>query len=328
MPSTTHKPFWTLGILFALASILAAQSRAPGPLAGAGYAPPAPLRAAPGQVLTLFLHTPGSQPAAPILATRVPLPTSLGGFSVVLEQTLRGTPVAVPLTAVFPVDNCYGLVPSVCSDLTAITLRVPLELIVNSGRRGRPENFAVLRVSRDGEQGPAIPLEGEPANLHVVTTCDISPAPVIEDRAGCQAVVRHADGRLVTSANPARPGETLTMFAYGLGEGAGDESSDAPVREPVALPGVEMSFEFGPNRPPSPPGTRPGEGPALVPLFAGLIPGPNPGDVGLYRIQFQAPTPPMGTPACIGGGITSNLTVNVARGGSYAGAPLCAAVDE
>ena len=61
----------------------------------------------------------------------------------------------------------------------------------------------------------------------------------------------------------------------------------------------------------------------MEPLAASRAPGTTPQQVGLYQVQFQVPAVPSGTPACIGGAIVSNLTINIGRATSFDGAPIC-----
>lgn len=332
MPYTRLRGFLGLVEFFRLATTilltvsLSAQNTAPGPVLSTGYRVPDPVAVAPGQIVTLFLYAQKPLPDFPVIAQNTPLPFTLGGFSVQLVQTFSA-PVAVPLLAVFPVDNCYGLYPLACGSMTAITVQIPRELTPNIPRAGRPSNFAILQVSVNGNPGDGIPLSAVTDQIHVLNTCDAAPAPPIDASAGCQPVVKHWDGSLVSLTNPGIPGETLTLSAYGLGRSTNDPATGSTAREPIPLNDVEIGFRFGPNRAPFRPGTRTGESPATPPLLAGHAPGTTARDVGLYQIQFQVPAVPSGTPGCIGGAITSNLTVGITRGGnSFSGAALCVKV--
>jgi hypothetical protein len=46
-----------------------------------------------------------------------------------------------------------------------------------------------------------------------------------------------------------------------------------------------------------------------------------PGSIGVYRVQFEAPAVPAGTPAC--SAISGNSTVVVGRAASFDGVSLC-----
>ncbi|MFN7932051.1 MAG: hypothetical protein U0R19_01915 [Bryobacteraceae bacterium] len=312
--------------MLSLAGLAAAQSpRAPGRILGAGYSVPPPLKVAPGQVITLFVHSPnGIQPERGFTADAVPLPTSINGFAVKLEQTLGPTNVEVPLFAVYPVDDCVGLNPSVCTDLTAITLQIPWELLNNRSGGGRPENFATLRVSYQGTPGDAFPIQPESDSIHIINSCDSTMPPGFVRPAdlagGCRSLVTHLDGKLVTAANPASAGETLVMYAFGLGQtGASIRSGDA-VRAPVGLTDVAMQFNPGVNLAPvRPTALPPPGGNAPLPVFAGL----TPSQVGLYQIAFTVPALAAGSQACTASTIASNFTVSIARSQSFDGAGIC-----
>jgi uncharacterized protein (TIGR03437 family) len=295
-----------------LAFSLRAQTQAPN-LVGGGYRPPAALEVAPGQVITLFAHA-TNRPAQPMVARSRPLPTTLAGFSLSLRQTFATDSIPVPLLAVFPVDNCFGLFPMVCVELTAITVQIPLELAPNVPGSGRPANFAVLTITENEMTSEAFPLSPVSDNIHILTTCDATAALPGDTQTGiCQAVVKHPDGTLVSVSNPATEGETLTLHAYGFGHAPNLTTGDvAP--EAIAFPDVALDLRYGANLTPERPGeTRP------IPLFAGAAAG----EVGLYYVVFQVPPVPAGMPSCIGGGIRSNLTVSIARTNSFDGAGIC-----
>ncbi len=309
-----------------LVSVAAAQTpRAPGRILGAGYSVPPPLKVAPGQVITLFVHSPnGIQPERGFTADRIPLPVSINGFAVKLEQTF-GPTVEVPLFAVYPVDDCVGLNPSVCTDLTAITLQIPWELVNNRSQGGgRPENFALLRVSYQGVAGDAFPIQPESDSIHIINSCDSTMPPGFERigdfAGGCRPLVTHLDGRLVTAANPAAAGETLVMYAFGLGHTGASVRSGDTARAPIGLTDVALQFNSGVNLAPvRPAALPPPAGNAPIPVFAGL----TPSQVGLYQIAFTVPALAAGTPACTASTIASNFTVSVGRAQSFDGAGIC-----
>jgi uncharacterized protein (TIGR03437 family) len=275
--------------------------------------------------VTLFVHSPnGIQPVRGFTADTIPLPTSINGFAVKLDQTIGMSSVEVPLFAVYPVDDCVGLNPSVCTDLTAITLQIPWDLVTNRSRAGRPENFAVLTVLYQGVAGDAYPVQPESDSIHIINSCDSTIPPGFErtgDLAGgCRPVVTHLDGRLVTPANPATAGEALVMYAFGFGNTGVAVRNGDTARAPAGLADVAIQYSPGINLAPVRPSTAslPG-GNAPAPLFAGL----TTGQVGLYQITFTAPRLPAGTEACTASTIQSNFTVSVGRAQSFDGAGIC-----
>lgn len=310
----------SLFLLVVFSGLSTAQTpRAPGLVLGGGYSAPAPLKVAPGQVLTIFVHSPdGIQPEQAFTAEGIPLPATLGGFAVQMEQTFGGTS-DVPLFAVYPVNSCSGLSPSACTKLTAITLQIPWELTTNSNRAGRPENFAVLRVSYQGVAGDAYAIQPETDRIHIINVCDSTMPPGFERTGdfagGCRALVTHLDGRLVTAGNPATAGETVVMYAFGLGHPGVMVRNGDTVRDAVELSSVSIQFQAGINLGAVRPAAE--SNPAL--LFAGLATG----QVGLYQITFTVPAVPEGTEACTASTIASNLTVSVSRAQSFDGVGIC-----
>jgi uncharacterized protein (TIGR03437 family) len=304
--------------IFALSLSLYAQQSQPGPVVAAGYTPPAPIAVAPGQVITLFARAgAGSQPGQTIVADAAPLPTTLGGFSVLLEQTVSPDPIQLPLFAVFSLDNCYGLVPSVCTPLTAITVQIPWQLRPNLPRSTRPENFAVLRIAHNGVQGESFPLNPVSDAIHVVTTCDTTMPPVIgrePERTGpCRTLLTHLDGELVTPANPAKAGETVVVYLVGLGAVSLNQQNGQAAPGPLALDGIRATFQFGVDLAPRDPVT-----PNLALNYAGV----TPGQVGLYQISFAVPVLPEGAEPCLSAA-SSNITVSFGRAVSFDGASFC-----
>ncbi|MCZ2147288.1 MAG: hypothetical protein LC126_05885 [Bryobacterales bacterium] len=306
-----HWLVW-IGVLPAL------PAQGPGLVVSAGYSAPQPVRVSPGQVITLFVHANGTQPAEAEAAKDLPLPVTLNGYTVTMRQTFQTGSAAVPLFAVYPVENCYGLAPSACSELVAITLQVPWELAPNVDSARRPENFAVLTVAYQGVDGEAFPLEAVTDSIHIVNSCDATMPPGVqrpEDLTGpCKPVVTHADGRLVTAGNPAKSGEALTMYAVGLGRPEGNVKTGDAAAAAVALPDVKLGFEYGVNRPASEPAAG-----GAAPIFAGLVAG----QVGLYQVTFTAPAASGSVRGCTASTIRSNLTVSIGRQSSFDGAGIC-----
>jgi uncharacterized protein (TIGR03437 family) len=276
-----------------------------------GYQPPQPLKVAPGQVLTVFVRTSSINLTGRVAANVIPLPVTLVGLSVMLRQTFSNA-IPVPIFSTAPANNCSGTPAEVpCIPLTAITVQVPFELFPNVKGSRLPENFASLTVAENGVEGDPLRIAPVAQRLHIVNTCDATEAPTDET---CRPVVRHPNGALVSSDNPAQANEILTVSAYGLGRtdtriATGQASPDPAV--PVSE--MRLGIAFGANLAPARPNSN------TTPLSAVLVPG----RIGLYNITFQAPAIPADTPACTNTG-RSNMTVTIARGASFDGVPLCA----
>jgi uncharacterized protein (TIGR03437 family) len=265
-------------------------------LSGSGYADPSIIRVAPGQIATLFvtgLKTVLS--SQPVSANVVPLPTTLAGITVTLNQT-GSQPTPVPLMSVQQVSVCSngGTSPpgsSLTADclITAITVQIPFEL---SFIPPPPLTLVVapqLIVSENGNVSKAFKVVALSDNLHVINTCDGFPSPTVTSAGFCVPLVTHADGTLVTADSPAQAKEEVVIWAYGLGQtspavktGQASPSPAATLSSPVYL-----QFDFHSNVMASPPFiNRFSATPPPTPIFAGLAPQ----EVGVYQINVRLPS--------------------------------------
>jgi uncharacterized protein (TIGR03437 family) len=259
-------------------------------------------------VITLFVRT-KTRPEPTQAAPGSSLPTVLAGFSVLLKQTFSAAPLGVPILSVRPVDVCSGIAPAACTTHTAISVEIPFELTPNAPGSRLPENFATLTVVENGDSGEAMPLNPVSDQIHILNSCDL---PVNPQSSPCRPAVMHADGSPVTADKPAQAGETITLYAYGLGLGASRIASGAISPAPaIGVNGVVVDFRYGTNLAVVQPGAN--AGPAVADLL--------PGSIGVYRVQFEAPAAPSGTPAC--SAISSNSTLVVGRAASFDGVGLC-----
>lgn len=287
------------GLVFLVfAGVLAAQT--PSLVTSVGYTTPEPVAVAPGQVITVFART-KTKLAGPLTASGSPLPGTLGGFTVQLEQTFSNGPVAVPILSARPIDN-----------YTAISVQIPFELVANVEGSRQPENVASLRVVDNGESGEATPLRPVSAQIHILNSCD---TPLNPAGGPCLPLVRHADGTAVGAAKPAVAGETITLLAYGLGLADSRVASGTTATSPAAVAGVTIDFRYGTNATVARPGASAAS--ATAELAEGMV--------GVYRVSFPAPAAPAGTPAC--SAITSNASVTIGRAASFDGVGLCLFVE-
>jgi uncharacterized protein (TIGR03437 family) len=106
-----------------------------------------------------------------------------------------------------------------------------------------------------------------------VLSADDGPTPPNVQN-GAHIIAQHsADGSLVTSASPAKPGEYLVIYLVGMGATqpsvpSGTQTPLSPLSYVTEQPTVTVGSQMSPIR------------------FAGL----TPGFVGLYQIDFQVPT--------------------------------------
>ena len=288
--------------------VLLASSHATGQsgptLVGSGYGSPPYVSVAPGQVLTLWVA--GLKAISPSTsnATMFPLPTSLAGISVTLNQTQRAFSQTLPLTLISVVQT------NLCGDplntaqaclLTAITGQIPFELVSDPFTSPPP---SALVISQDGVNSQSFPIGTVEDNVHVLTGCGGYPG----------TCVTHADGSLVSSALPAQPGEMVVIYTVGLGHTVPAVASGQPTPVPApTVGGVLVNFDFRCNAGPSrPAGGNARQGIGVSPAFAGL----TPGQAGLYQINVQLPNVFPAAQACPESSAYypafSNLTINIA----------------
>lgn len=328
----------TVVVLALSAGVAFSQNSASNTIVGAGYSLPAPLNVAPGQLVTLFVQGVGQSLTQPVAAARDgKLPGSLAGISVTLRQ---GFALIVPMLEVRPVSTCADSSQTGCGTLTAITVQIPFEIQTLCPLCARTIGTlpAELFVSENGTNGALISLNPLDDQVHILTSCDtvVSNATPNLNFTGlpCPSVVTHGDGSLVSSANPAKPGEQIVAYAVGLGRTnpAVTTGEITPASAPTVA-NFALDFNFRPNALPTKPRPQSTTGdppPAIGPIFTGL----TAGYAGLYQINFIAPQAPPGTPACMdpnagppgANTVQSNLTVSIGGGFSFDGAGICVAV--
>lgn len=314
--------FIHLGVAgMAVFSIVMAQAQPTAAVVGTGYGAPVPILIAPGALTTIYVQGIGSGITSPVFASGLPLPTKLRGISVSLRQfeDPQG-PLLVPILAVFPVPACRTSIFPACGTLTGINVQIPFELVPTNARvEPSNTNYAQLIVQEDG--GAQATVEATPVfdRVHVLLTGDTLKNPAaatvampIPTNEGLP-IVTHADGTLVGDSDPAEAGETLVMYATGLGwmlplPRTGEATPNPPPSGPVAI-----RFDYGVNVSPSNP-----LWPQGYSTVSGVL---TTGFVGLYQINFVVPKPPPGALPCTNG--SSNLTVSIGAKTSFDGAGIC-----
>jgi uncharacterized protein (TIGR03437 family) len=191
---------------------------------------------APGGLASLFLY--GVNVSGTVIGTGDPLPTELEGVSIFVG----GFPAPILAVANIPVSNPLGM--------QQINFQVPFEAQTN-----------LVEVRYLGLSTFVLPQEATPG--------------IFTLPGGLGAIQHASDYSLVTASNPASPGETIIIYATGLGP------VSTPVADGIPAPGADpvqqmcqpASVIFG------------GGGiPANVP-YAGL----TPGYTGLYQMNVQVP---------------------------------------
>ncbi len=293
-------------------------------VAGSGYSiATSGIAAAPGQIITVSLYgiAPRALDPEQIYAAGSGLLTSLAGqnsgISAQLNQTAEPKQAAV---AVYAVQQPKCSDP--CTPVTAVTLRIPFELQVPASGL----NIASIRILDQGKAIGDVALSPVLDNVHFGNSCDQTavfvPALGAAANPGCVALIQHANGQIVTAANPAHWGEVMLGWAYGLGALV---SLGAPGLDgtPVAATSTLQTFDLGFNVQPNAAPSRPFHGEEVAhPAFTGVQ-----GFSGLYHVNFVLPAvAPAGLLLpCDGVAVRSNLTVTVAGARSMDGAAICVA---
>jgi uncharacterized protein (TIGR03437 family) len=279
--------------------------------------------------MNLFVQGVGSKLTGLVTAPSLPLPTTLAGISVNLQEGGVALPGPVPILAVRPILTCVNLPTSGCGLYAAITVQIPFELVPNGGVG--PPAAARLTVSENGISGGQLEAFPQPDQIHVVTNCERDALATTACPFAPSKSITHADGSLVTERSPAKPGEQVVMYAFGLGDTLPSVATGQATPSPAPMTldpfRFQLNFDYRPNAPPSaqlilPPGCSTAAAcPELQPVFSGL----TPGFAGLYQVNFIVPAPPPGTPACnqSRNHIGSNLTVTLIGLSSFDGGGIC-----
>ncbi len=240
---------------------------------GTGYAPPFPIKVAPGQLVTIFAAGVGAAVSSRVAATSLPLPFSLGGVSVTIDE-LSDPPLLKEQVPVFAVGKI--------GTATAVTVQIPFGLRTNSFISPLVPPPATLTIYENGVAAITVPIAPTTDQIHIATTCDANLTTPVPG-AQCRPIISHADGSLVTPDTPAHSGELIILYAFGLGAttpgmAAGDAATSA---QPAAItPSLSSEAAIG---------TLPSERQSFVPAYAGLAVGFS----GLYQVNFRAPAPPV-----------------------------------
>jgi len=310
-----------LAVAVFFAGVLGAQSTIQ--IVTAGYSFPNPIPVAPGQVITLFVH---GLNAVDATANTTTLPTMLSGVSVRVKNVIQGYPLLLPIFSIRSYSaNCSAGMVQFCGS-TAVTVQIPAEptcvpsSLPNSCTFGPPPILTVS-VEQNGVSGQEFQFSIQGAvQPHILNTCDT----IMAQFGSCSPIITHANGHSITDSEPARPGETIVLYAVGLGPTMPTVKSGAPAPSPAPVAQffvpLTVSFELdSPPDSPAPPALWMPTGKWIKPIFAGLVAG----FVGLYQVNFALPnTVPAQLHRCqgfqdtntrllLGGGIGDTQMVNV-----------------
>jgi uncharacterized protein (TIGR03437 family) len=208
--------------------------------------------------------------------------------------------------------NLFGgsaVIPCAADNSYDLWVQVPFDLIPN--RPGADEvlcptavcaatvNDAVLNVSELSGQGLSLRVLPVVDQVHILNSCTDNIGTVgIQGTSAfasyaCLPAITHGDNSWVTAANPAKPGEELVAYAFGLGAPATifDISGATPVG------GVALAKPFGISFP----GIASSAGGRLD--YVGLVGGVP----GLYQVNFHVPSVPATLAPCTTTGVATQL---------------------
>ena len=310
-----------------------------------GYSAPREVVVAPGQVLHLELHGLTTAFNATPVAQSLPLPTFFNGLSVTVQRSGSASAEALPLLRLDTISSCFNsylanflgptnTVPCASPDTTYdLWVQMPFDLAPNSPGADSsvcstpacvvtPVNDAVLTVIE--ASGPGLNLRVLPVvdQVHILNSCtdNIGVAGLegtsVYASYACVPAITHSNNAWVTGANPARPGEELIAYAFGMGAPpppffditGGTPAGGVQINKPftISFSGMAQSV--------------------TKPDYVGLV-GGNP---GLYQINFHVPAVPATLAPCTPppalqqlSTVPSNFTMTVVGTASMDQASFC-----
>lgn len=234
-----------------------------------------------GQIITLKVR---GLKASDAKASGFPLPLELNGVRAVLQ----GPPGPDRLERALPIlriDSLPRAGFSFVDDYKAVTVQAPINLTLLPGGFNTP----VITIVENGVAGLPTEFINSADNIHVLNDCMII---IKAPQAMCTYQVTHADGSIVTRTNPVSPGETISIYALGLGatSPAVPEGHAAPAPAPVTARRFYAFFSAQQTQPPflHPPSPfpPPPRDPRWVPVvYSGLVSG----FAGLYQVNVRLP---------------------------------------
>lgn len=217
------------------------------------------------------------------LTSRLPGPTNVvfanaasGALGVAPGEivSLRGNGLAPGITGTITPDSLIGQLPTTLKDVQVTFNGIPAPIYSVSNINGAEQvNVQVPFELQPGQATVVITVKGGSSTL----TANVLPVlpGIFETTEGGQryAVLLRPDGSFVTSANPARRGEIIRMFATGLGQvgpqTAGTNSLGIQGQSSVSAPVIVGVNDAG------------------VRLVSADL---SPDLVGLYIVAFQVPS--------------------------------------
>jgi uncharacterized protein (TIGR03437 family) len=308
---------------FALLMALPCATGQSGPtLVDVAYARTVPY-IAPGQVVRLHLSGLKIIPTSlngdrALRAISTPLPSTLGDISVIVRQYYRQVlngplipvgPFYASLLSINQITLCPSSVEPECI-ITVITAQMPFELAYDA------RYTTHVSMLQNGVESQSFGVNAVGELIHVVTTDDNGEGVPLTgaNLSPGQSVVTHADGTPVAAFAPAKPGEVVVIYTWGLGNTVPAVKTGVvtPAPAPLVPSGVGIRFDFHPNAGP----TKLLEAQEIASAYL------TPGQVGLYQVNVQLPSVFPIVQSC-SGSVESNLTITVSSAWSSDGAAIC-----
>ena len=311
---------WAVVVLAATCSNLLAQQNqivSIGHKAPVSFPYPYSAAVAAGDVVTLFT-TAIDVPDA--VATQTPLPTTLSGVSVLVRVIgaldTRGYPTSLPILRITRVNMDPNGTCKTSPNTTVfcshseITVQIPTEGVCATPGPVTPPPCAantanppfidyppllILNVKANGVTGPDLPVAHSGAP-HIIESCDAMFGT--QPFNSCHPLLTHADGALVSAAAPAHVGETITIYATGLGYSPGGPPTGTATAKPGSIQPVDGLVGFTYAYPLEGYGTNVGAQTStlVTPEWVGY----TGGYVGLFQTNVRVPPAPGGVyPPCL-----------------------------
>jgi uncharacterized protein (TIGR03437 family) len=305
-----------LASLFLPLSMMAQSSAS---IAQVGYQAARPLMIAPGQVVHLRLHGVTTNFTSTEISGALPLASFFNGLSVSLQRSGSAAENVV-LLRLQPLSSCtisystslFGgsaVIPCGADNSYDLWVQIPYDLLPNGP--GADEvlcqtsvcagsvSDAVLTVNELAGSGMSVRVLPVVDQVHILNSCTDNIGTVgiqgtsVFASYSCLPAITHSDNSWVTAANPARPGEELVAYAFGLGAPASifDATGSTPVGGVALTKPFNISF----------PGIASSAGGRLD--YVGLVGGVP----GLYQVNFHVPSVPATLPPCTTSGVVTQL---------------------
>ena len=169
--------------------------------------------------------------------------------------------------------------------VTLLKVQIPIDLRI-SPFPGGPGDATFIQVSDQGHLIWILYVQLDPVKVHILTACDAKASALIGGGAvsplsPCDPLIYHADGTPASpfsgaAGKPAHPGETLVLYATGLGATNPPVPAGTASPNPPAVSARHFSLIFNYDC---------AAIQTATPSFVGL----TPGLVGLYQVNFTAP---------------------------------------